>query len=239
MVRTILALVAIFITVSLFLAGRRRKRLSYSFSSTRVLGVHELVNAGRVQILFDGAPVTEVHLVIITVKNWGNDTIRTDDFERLLQFSCSEPARILSAEVAEVSPESLQPKIRVGVHEIVVDRLLLNPGDWFQIKTMINQFNKLSVDARIVGVKQITKAAASAKTPDTFIKMMVGIALVGSVMVLSLLLGEHLGGWKANGLFERRIFLIYFFGVMFFLVEQLKAATLDLVASFKNKDDSR
>ena len=76
---------------------------------------------------------------------------------------------------------------------------------------MINQFNKLSVDARIVGFKQITKAAASAKTPDTFIKMMVGIALVGSVMVLSLLLGEHLGGWKANGLFERRIFLIYFF----------------------------
>src|ERR1019366_1622938 len=82
MVRTILAIVAICVTVSLFLAGRRKKRLSYLLSDTLVLGVHEAVTPSRVQILFDGALVTEVHLVLITVNNWGNEAIRVDDFER-------------------------------------------------------------------------------------------------------------------------------------------------------------
>src|ERR1035441_9296170 len=111
MVRTILAIVAVCVTVGLFLAGRRRKRLSYLLSDTRVLGIHEEVNPSRVKILFDGEPVTEVHLVIITVNNWGNEPILMDDFERPLQFSWSAPAKILTAEVIEVNPETLQPTI--------------------------------------------------------------------------------------------------------------------------------
>ena len=54
MARTIIAIVAILVSVILFLVGRRRKRLSYLLSDTRVLGVHEAVNPSRVQILFDG-----------------------------------------------------------------------------------------------------------------------------------------------------------------------------------------
>ena len=54
MARTIIAIVAILVSVILFLVGRRRKRLSYLLSDTRVLGVHEVVNPSRVQILFDG-----------------------------------------------------------------------------------------------------------------------------------------------------------------------------------------
>src|ERR1035441_10217871 len=99
MVRTILAIVAVCVTVGLFLAGRRRKRLSYLLSDTRVLGIHEGVNPSRVQILFDGEPVTEVRLVIITVNNLGNEPIRLDDFERPLRFSWSEPAKIRTSEV--------------------------------------------------------------------------------------------------------------------------------------------
>src|SRR5208283_2997382 len=148
MVRTILAIVAICVTILLFLVGRRRKGLSYLLSDTRVLGVHEAVNPSRVQILFDGAAVTEVRLLIITLNNSGNEPIRVDDFERPLRFSWPEPARILTAEVAEVSPEGLQPTINAGVDEIVIDPLLLNPGDWLRIKILINQATKISVDAR-------------------------------------------------------------------------------------------
>ena len=54
MVRTILAVVAICLTVLFFLVGRRRKALGYMLSDTRVLGVHEAVNPSRVEILFDG-----------------------------------------------------------------------------------------------------------------------------------------------------------------------------------------
>jgi hypothetical protein len=84
MARTILAILALSITILFFLIGRRRKRLSYTLSDTRVLGVHESVNPSRVEILFDGSPVTEVRLVIITITNTGNETIGQVDFERPL-----------------------------------------------------------------------------------------------------------------------------------------------------------
>src|SRR5579862_5084358 len=84
------------IPVLLFLASLRRKRLSYLLTDTRVLGVHEAVNRSRVRIYFDDVPVTDVHLLVITVNNWGNEAIRIDDFVRPLRFIWCEPARILT-----------------------------------------------------------------------------------------------------------------------------------------------
>jgi hypothetical protein len=234
MVRTILAIVAICVTVSLFLAGRRRKRLSYLLSDTRVLGIHEEVNPSRVQILFDGEPVTEVRLVIITVNNYGNEPIRVDDFERPLRFSWSAPAKILAAEVIEVNPETLQPTIQAGVSEIVVDPLLLNPGDWLRIRTLINQAGKLSVDARVVGVKRITKAVASAKTPPKTYRLS---ANIGALTILLLLAGRGLGLWVANGELEVRITLVALTVMLVLLADEVKASVSDLVDYFKNKND--
>jgi len=240
MVRTILAIVAICMTAVFFLAGRRRKRLSYLLSDTLVLGVHEAVNPSRVQILFDGAPVTEVRLVTITVSNWGNEAIRVDDFERPLRFSWSQPAKILTAEVIEVSPESLQPTIKAGANEIVVDPLLLNPGDWLRIKTLINQVTKLSVDARIVGVKRVATVLASRNvTSDKTLRLIAGMGFVGVLIILLMLAGEGLGLWVANGLAEQRIFLVFALAMLFLLAEELKSAVLGLVSYFRNKGGSK
>ena len=234
MVRTILAILAICVTVSLFLAGRRRKRLSYLLSDTRVLGVHEAVNPSRVQILFDGEKVTEVRMVIITVNNLGNEPIRVDDFERPLRFSWSEPAKILVAEVIEVNPETLQPRIKAGVSEIVVDPLLLNPGDWLRIRTLINQAGKLSVDARVVGVKRITKAVASVKgASDKSFRLG---AIMGALALSLILAGRGLGYWAANGQAEQRITEIFLIVMLVLLYGDMKTAVLDLVSYFKNKD---
>lgn len=235
MVRTILAIVAICVTIGLFLVGRRRKRLSYLLSDTRVLGVHEAVNPSRVQILFDGAAVTEVRLLIITVNNSGNEPIRVDDFERPLRFSWPEPARILTAEVAEVSPESLQPTINAGVNEIVVDPLLLNPGDWLRIRILINQVTKISVDARVVGVKGI-KVASAMVTSDKSFRVLIGMFLGGFLTLLVMLAGESSGLWVSNGRIEKYISVLFFLGVLFVLYEQLRSAVLALIFYLKNKD---
>jgi hypothetical protein len=236
MARTILAILALCVTVALFLVGRRRKRLSYSVSDTRVLGVHEAVNPSRVQILFDGTPVTEVRLLIITVNSWGNEPIRVDDFERPLRFSWPEPARILNAEVAEASPESLQPKIKVGANEIVVDPLLLNPGDWLRMKILINQGTKISVDGRVVGVKRITVAAPGMGAPDKTPRRFLEMAVVLVLTLFVVLAGENWGLWVANGRAERNIVAVVFLGTLFFIYEQLRSSVLNLISYYKNKD---
>jgi hypothetical protein len=236
MVRSILAIVAICVTVSLFLVGRRRKRLSYWVSNTQVLGVHEAVNPSRVQILFDGAPVTEVRLVLITVNSWGNEPVRVDDFERPLRFSWPEPARILTAEVSEVSPESLRPIIRTGANEIVIEPLLLNPGDWLRIKTLMNQAGNLSVDARVVGVKRIKKLAITDEvTSVRALRLLAITGFVGTLTILLMLAGQRLGLWVANGRAEERIAKFFIFGMLLLMADALKTSVLDLVSYFKNK----
>jgi len=240
MVRTILAIVAICLTVALFLVGRRRKRLSYLLSDTRVLGIHESVSPSRVQILFDGTPVTEVHLVTITVSNWGNEPIRAEDFERPLRFSWSEPAKILTAEVIEGSPETLKPRIDVGASEVVLTPLLLNPGDSFRITTLINQVSKLSVDARIVGVKQINKFVSSGKvTSDRTLRLLAFMGFAGVLIILLILAGQALGLWVANGRAEQRIIKVFVFGMLFLLADELKTGVLEVVSYFKNKGASK
>jgi hypothetical protein len=134
MARTILAVVAICVTVSLFLLGQRlrRKALTYTIVETRVLSVHEEVK-GRVQILFDGTPAKDVCLFIITINNSGSEPIRAEDFERPLGFQWEGPAQILTADLVSARPPSLRPVIKTGVSEITLEPLLLNGGDWLQI----------------------------------------------------------------------------------------------------------
>jgi hypothetical protein len=235
MVRTILAVVAICLTVVLFLVARRRKGLSYTLSDTQVLGVHEAVNPSRVQILFDGAPVIDVRLVIITVNNSGNESIRVDDFERALRFSWAEPTRILTAEVVEVSPESLlHPTIRAGANEIVLDPLLLNPGDWLRIKTLIKQVGKLSVDARVAGVKRITKTVASDTTAPRTFRLLAAVGFVGIGIMLG---GQLLGLWVENGRAERSIVQVVVLVMLLIMVDELKRSVLRL-RNYYNKDGS-
>jgi hypothetical protein len=66
MARTILAVVAICVTMAVFIVGQwwwRRKALTYTVSITPLLTVTEEI-AGRVQILFDGQPAKDVRLVV-------------------------------------------------------------------------------------------------------------------------------------------------------------------------------
>jgi hypothetical protein len=236
MAATILAIAAICVAVSLFLVGRRRKRLSYSLSDTLVLGIHEGVNPSRVQILYDLEPVTEVHLVTITISNSGNEPVRVDDFERPLRFSWPEPAKILTAEVIDVSPETLKPTIKAGASDIVVDPLLLNPSDWLRIRTLINRVGKLSVDARVLGVKRITKVVPSANvTSDKVFRLFAILVAMVAGAALLMVAGEGLGFWAANGPSEWRIFLILAAAMLLVLAEALKTAVSELVSYFKKK----
>jgi hypothetical protein len=165
MARTILAVVAICVTVSLFLLGQRlrRKALTYSILETRVLSVHEEVK-GRVQILFDGASARDVCLFMITINNSGSEPIRTEDFERPLTFQWEAPAQVITVDLVSAKPASLRPVIKTGVGEFTLEPLLLNGGDCLQIKALVNESGPHSVDGRIVGVKELKQGITDPST---------------------------------------------------------------------------
>ena len=231
MARTILAVVAICVTVSLFLLGQRlrRKALTYTISKTRVLSIHEEVK-GRVQILFDGAPARDVCLFVITINNSGSEPIRAEDFERPLGFQWEGPAKVLTADLVSAKPTSLRPVINTGLSGIALEPLLLNGGDWLQVKALLDESGAYSVDGRIVGVKELKEGTAD---PSARAQM----KYFGGVLAMPILalVGRMLGLWAPDGPAEKGIVFLMVLGMLMFLLEILKASLRELRNHYREK----
>jgi hypothetical protein len=231
MARTILAIVAICLTASLFLLGQRlrRKALTYTISETRILSIHEEVK-GRVQILFDGAPVRDVRLFMITIKNSGSEPIRAEDFERPLGFRWEGQAQILTTDLVSARPTSLRPLIKTGASEITLAPLLLNGGDWLQIKALVNESGAHSVDGRIVGVKEVKQ-----ETVDPSAKLVRGLVTVPLFTLALVWAGQMIGLWAPDGPAEKGIVIIMIVCLLVLLIEIFKLQVTGILNYFSEK----
>jgi hypothetical protein len=180
-----LALVGIAVSVVLYYLQRRRKALSYDVvSRTPLMSVKEEVQ-GRVQILFDGTPVSAAHMVVIRVTNSGNVPIVPSDFLRPLKFGFGETVQILSAEIMETSPSNVEASLESDSKAVVLTPVLLNAGDTVTFKVLLAQFaGKIEVDGRVVGVKQVQTARDNALP---YVAMLTGIVttMTGFFLLLS------------------------------------------------------
>lgn len=161
-IRLIVAILAIVVSAVvafvLYRLQRRRKALGYQIiTRTTLLNVEEELEE-KVQILFDGEKVADVHLLEVKVVNSGNVPIVRGDYERKLELSFGTSSRILTADVTETRPDSLRPELTIDAarDSVWVQPTLLNSGDWFTIKMLISRFDgNVDIDGRIVGVKDI------------------------------------------------------------------------------------
>lgn len=158
---------AITLGVVLYLLQRHRKELGYRvLSHTRVVSVEAEV-AERVQVLYEGQPVRDVHLVEVEVVNSGNEAIVVQDYEYPLAIGTGEKSRVLTAVLVEAEPEGLPawPIISESGDTVRVQPLLLNPGDSFKVRILVSEFaGAVDVSTRIVGVKEIRELPEGAGT---------------------------------------------------------------------------
>lgn len=157
-VGVLVAVITIILSIAIFLAQRKRKKLTYEIvSKTSVLSAAEEIS-GKLQILFQGEAVKNVYLLVIKLSNTGNLPITTADFERLVCLKVEKSERILSAEVSETTPPNLSATLQNTDKSIQLNPLLLNPGDTIVIKTLISDYqNDVEIDGRIVGVQNIER----------------------------------------------------------------------------------
>jgi hypothetical protein len=156
----IIGLVGLALSVLFHLRQRRLKRFSYQVvSQNRLLDVHKEITS-RVKISLDGMPIKDAHLVIVKILNSGNLPIPATDHERPICLQFGDQARILSCEIIDRNPKSLQsPKIYVrdeNQGNVTMEPVLMNGGDSISLKVLVSEIgNKVDVDARIIGVKDI------------------------------------------------------------------------------------
>lgn len=157
-IATVIAVLAIVVSILIYLKQRQRKALSYQIlTQTPLLGLEEKIK-GKLQILFDGKPVEDVNLIEFRIINSGNMPILATDYEHPINLSFDEKTKVLTAEVFKTNPKSLKATVKIEDAKIILPPVLLNSRDSIILKTLVSQFNgKISVDGRIIGVKDIRK----------------------------------------------------------------------------------
>jgi hypothetical protein len=90
--------------------------------------------------------------------NSGNVPIPAEDFERpvVLELGANAVPLPGTIEVKEAKPAELHPNVSAEGATLIVQPLLLNPGDSFSIAALVRDFSgPLAVDGRVVGVSKI------------------------------------------------------------------------------------
>jgi len=178
-VATILAVIAILVSISLYLKQRRRKMLSYEIvSRTPLLSIEEEIK-GVLKILYEGEPVQQVHLIVTTIMNSGNTPILVNEYERPISLGFGEEAQILTAEIAKTQPDSLRASTSIEDDKVTLQPTLLNGGDSITLKMLVSKFDgEITVDGRIVGVKEIQESRES-------VVKIFGLSVIGFVMTMA------------------------------------------------------
>jgi hypothetical protein len=154
-VGVILAIVALVATIIIHLLQRKQKILSWEFISiNKLLTVREELE-GKLQVFYDGSPARDIRLLLLKLINTGNVAISASDFERPISFKTGASSRILSAVATEVSPSHLEVEVSNADTRATVKPVLLNPGDFITLKILVHDFETVSVDGRVIGVKEV------------------------------------------------------------------------------------
>ena len=153
---TVASIIAVILSIIVYLVTRKKKALSYEvLSEYPLISIDDEIE-GKLQVLYGGSPVENVHLLLVKFFNSGNVPITSSDFERPITLQLRDESKGLFAERVKASPNNLIVSLRIDNKVVSVEPVLMNGGDFFTAKVLIGQYSgSFDVDSRIVGVKYI------------------------------------------------------------------------------------
>jgi len=189
----VLGIIAIVVSILIYLWGRRKKGFSYYIESVNaVVSVEEKV-AHQVRVFFGKIQVENVHIIVMNIRNSGNQSILVEDFINPVTFNFGKDSLILLLSVVETEPPNLTrgPTFFPGGNgsgsTFELEPLLLNGGDNMTVNFLVSNWDPdaLEVKGRIVGVKDIKlERETSGVTKITV--MLSSILLISAVILMNL-----------------------------------------------------
>jgi hypothetical protein len=134
-----------------------------------------------VQVLIDGRAVETPFLSILQIQNIGSRPIATSDFEAATTITTNASTEVVKARLTMVEPFSLNPSISFAASSLVIQPLLLNPNDRFQVAVLTSgSAPEFSASSRIAGVSSISMVAADEARVNarSWARTIVGILLL-------------------------------------------------------------
>jgi hypothetical protein len=154
-----LTLLSMFAGVIYFFIQKKKKIIGYKIiSNFPLFSIHDKKMADdKLSIRYDGKDISNLHICTIEVSNKGNMSIESKDFEEPLKVSFGDQSNLINTEIIKTAPSEFKPKLKVDNDSFELAPCLLNPGDRFLVKIILQNFDlkKFKISARISGVKNI------------------------------------------------------------------------------------
>lgn len=153
----LLTVASIVIPVWLWQADLSSKALTLTIKSVADLQPQGLGRLEGIQMSIDGKPLRTPFVSVLELTNTGSRPILAADFEGPLKIAVAKPSVFVKAQPGSATPTSLEPRADLIESMVVVQPLLLNPGDVIQLTVVTADARpEYSVRGRIVGVKEVT-----------------------------------------------------------------------------------
>jgi hypothetical protein len=193
-VAAVVAVIALIVTVSIYLISRPVKRLQVQIlSNSPLISVNTDISP-QIQILYKGKSVQTLSLILLRFENVGNEPIRESDYSEPIRILLSPNAGVGEVTVQETKPVGIDLKPTVNAsNQVEIARALLNPGDQAVLKVLaLNNDGTLKFKARILGVPDLeilsalkgsTQSNASASYWILFIGLAFAILIIISALI--------------------------------------------------------
>lgn len=151
-----LAVVAIVVSLRVYVAQRPRKRLLVERIARVPLVAGGSKGIPGLRILFGERELKSALVVLVRVQCTGNGPIVANDYETPLRLQFEDEATVLSADAVDTTPLGIPVSLACDGSGAIASKQLLNPGDFFTVRLLVeNSKGRLEATARIAGVVKL------------------------------------------------------------------------------------
>lgn len=179
----------------------------YAFRSLNKTFYHHLVNMKKIYYTdgddidqltttFNNKVVKNVSEVVIKIGNSGNLPIEEKDFRTDIEFFFDGGHILSKPEILDANPNELRNTVRFNQKKWSLKPILLNPGDWIEIKFFVTEMGqKINLTGRIRGIRNIIDRTRRRHRIELYFFQFTSIsmsAIVGSLGMYSILKSVHI-----------------------------------------------
>ena len=133
------------------------KALSLTVKSTAELQPKGIDTLDGIQLSVDGKALESPYVSVLELSNSGSKPIITSEFEGPIRISTGSPSKLVKIRTTSSIPPSLEPTVALAEGVVLIQPLLLNPGDTIRITAVAaNARPVFTARARVAGVAEIS-----------------------------------------------------------------------------------
>lgn len=190
----IVTIASVAVPVWLWQLDLSSKALTLIVKSTAELQPQGVDALEGVQLLVDGKPLNSPYVSVLELSNTGSKPIVTSDFEGPIRISSTAPSQVVKFRPTSSTPPALEPVLSISDSTVLLQPLLLNPGDVIRFITVTaNGRPAYAVRGRVAGVSEVAISdAAGRETKSNWLGRAVSTLLM-VIYILNLSEFAHAG----------------------------------------------